>query len=251
MADARISTITPVYNGERYLKEAIDSILSQTYQPAEILVVDDGSTDKTAEIVTGYGTPVRYLWQPNAGAVAAMNRGLSAATGDFIAFLHADDLWHPEKLARQVACFDSRSELDLCISHLQHFWMPELSEEAAQLQNHRWAEPIPGYAGGALLARRSLFTTVGLFNATLQHRWDFDWFLRAADAGAVMELLPDVFMYHRLHRTNLSRHGDADSRDEYLQILKASLDHRRRLHQARPPAYAFPTSKPNDLKRAG
>jgi len=100
MQSPLISCIVPVYNGERYLKEALDSILVQTHCPLEIIVADDGSTDGTASVVAGYGEGVKHLWQPNAGETAARNMGLSAAQGEFVAFLDADDLWHPEKLAR-------------------------------------------------------------------------------------------------------------------------------------------------------
>src|SRR5215510_7858922 len=116
-----ISCIVPVFNGERYLREALDSILVQTYQPLEIIVADDGSTDETAAIVSSYGEQVRHLFQPNAGVAAACNLGLGAAHGEFIAFLAADDLWQPEKLARQMARFRARPELNLCVSYIQNF----------------------------------------------------------------------------------------------------------------------------------
>ena len=98
-----ISCVVPVFNGERYLGEALDSILAQTYRPLELLVVDDGSTDGAAALVTRYRDQTRPLFQPNAGQAAARNLGLSVARGEFVAFLDADDLWHPEKLARQMA----------------------------------------------------------------------------------------------------------------------------------------------------
>src|SRR2546426_10667200 len=98
MKESLISCIVPVFNGERYLHETLNSILAQTYRPLEIIVADDGSTDGTRTIVASYGQQVRYLWQLNAGPAAARNLGLTAAKGEFIAFLDADDLWHPEKL---------------------------------------------------------------------------------------------------------------------------------------------------------
>ena len=89
MSQPLISCIVAVFNGERYLKEALDSILAQTYRPLEILVVDDGSTDRTPEIVSEYSDTVRYFWQSNAGPGAARNAGLKLAKGEFIAFLDA------------------------------------------------------------------------------------------------------------------------------------------------------------------
>ena len=129
-----ISCIVAVYNGERYLGEAIDSILAQTYRPSEIIIVDDGSTDGTAAVVARYGQQVRYVWQPNSGPAAARNLGLDVMQGEFVAFLDADDLWHPEKLAQQMARFRARPELDYCVAHAQNFWVPELQGEALNLR---------------------------------------------------------------------------------------------------------------------
>jgi glycosyltransferase involved in cell wall biosynthesis len=222
-----ISCIIPVYNGEVYLQEALESILAQTYRPLEIIVVDDGSTDGTAALVAGYGDKLRYLFQPNAGTAAACNLGITAADGDFVAFLAADDLWHPEKLSRQISRFQVRPDLDLCVTHVQNFWISELKEEAERFRHHRIAQPLPGYVPQALLARRALFETVGKFNTSLRHADSTDWFLRATDRGAVMELLGDVLVYRRLHQSNLSRQMASISRGEYLNVVKTALDRRR------------------------
>jgi len=227
MQSPLISCNVPVYNGERYLKEALDSILVQTYRPLEIIVVDDGSTDGTAEVVAGYNEGVRYVWQPNSGPAAARNRGLSLVQGEFVAFLDADDLWHPEKLERQMARFQDRSELDYCVAHVQNFWIPELREEAEKFRDHRISKALPGYVSSTLLARRSLFDAVGQLNPTLGHGDSTEWFLRAAECGAVMELLPDVLLYRRLHQANRSRLLASQSRKQFLGILKATLDRRR------------------------
>jgi glycosyltransferase involved in cell wall biosynthesis len=227
MKSPLVSCIVPVFNGEGYLREALDSILAQTYRPMEIIVADDGSTDGTVALVADYGGQVRYLFQPNAGTAAACNLGLTAAQGDFVAFLAADDLWHPEKLSRQISRFQARPDLDLCVTHVQNFWIPELQEEAERFRHHRIAQPLPGYVPQTLLARRALFERVGNFNAALRHADATDWFLRAAERGAVMELLRDVLVYRRLHQRNLSRQMASTSRGEYLNLVKAALDRRR------------------------
>jgi glycosyltransferase involved in cell wall biosynthesis len=227
MGKPLISCIIPVFNGERYLAEALDSILAQTYRPIEIIVVDDGSTDGTRELVASYGDQVRYLWQPNSGPATARNQGLSAASGEFVAFLDADDLWHPEKLERQLARFDARPDLDVCVAHVQNFWILELREEEAQFRDHRVSRPLPGYVTETLLARHTFFEAVGRFNTELNHGDSTDWFLRAAERGAAIELLPDVLSYRRLHQANRSRLLASNSRDEYVKIVKAVLDRRR------------------------
>jgi glycosyltransferase involved in cell wall biosynthesis len=228
MKEPLISCIVPVFNEERYIREALESIHAQTYRPLEVIVADDGSTDTTAAVVSRYGDRVRYLFQPNAGTAAACNLGLRAAQGDFMAFLAADDLWHVDKLARQTNCFKRRPELDLCVTHVQNFWIPELQEEAERFTNHRISQPLPGYVPQTVLARRSLFETVGHFNTALRHADSTDWFLRVIEHGGVIDLLPDVLVYRRIHQSNLSRRMASASREEYVELVKATLDRRRR-----------------------
>ena len=98
MSAPRFSVIIPAYNAEAFIARAIDSVLAQTWPAHEILVVDDGSADSTARIVAGYGEGVRYLRQENAGVSAARNAGARAATGDWLAFLDADDWYYPDRL---------------------------------------------------------------------------------------------------------------------------------------------------------
>ena len=172
---------------------------------------------------------MRYLKQSNTGPAAARNLGLGAANGEFIAFLDADDLWHGEKLERQMARFRARPELDYCVAHAQNFWASELIEEQSRFRDHRIARPLPAYSTTTLLARRRLFDRVGQFDPALPHGDSTEWFLRANESGAVSELLPDVLLYRRLHKGNHSRIGASNSREQYLRIVKASLDRRRRL----------------------
>jgi glycosyltransferase involved in cell wall biosynthesis len=232
MKELLISCIVPVFNGERYIRETLDSILAQTYRPLEVIVADDGSTDDTAMIVSSYGDQVRYLFQPNAGTAAACNLGIRAAQGDFIAFLAADDLWHPEKLSRQISRFQARPDLDICVTHVQNFWIPQLQEEAERSRNDRISQPLPGYVPQTLLARHALFETVGHFNIALRHADSTDWFLRVIEHGGVIDLLPDVLVYRRIHQSNLSRRMASASRQEYVELVKATLDRRRRHEKA-------------------
>ena len=227
-----ISCVVPVFNGERYLRETLDSILAQTYRVLEIIVADDGSTDGSASVVADYGDKARYLRQANMGAPAARNLGIKAARGDFIAFLDADDLWHSRKLERQMARFEARPELQGSITLVQNFWVAELAQEAAHFRDRFLAKPLPGYHSETLLARRSLFDTVGPFNPELRHADKTEWFLRAANKQAAIELLPDILVYRRIHKHNTSRsQGDA-VREEYLRLLKTKIDRQRRQEPA-------------------
>ncbi len=248
MTSSLISCIVPVFNGERYLGEALESILNQTYRPLEIIVADDGSTDGTAAVVARYRDRIRYFKQNNAGAPTARNLGLSVALGEFVAFLDADDLWHPAKLTRQMICFQARPELDVCITHLQNFWVPELEKEKKRFQDHRLAEILPGYVTPTLLARKALFEKVGQFNPALRLGDGTDWFLRAAEHGAVMALLPDVLLYRRMHQANMSmqqesRRMTSSMQNALFQVMKASLDRRRVQKQSGPALLEFPISR--------
>lgn len=224
---ALISCIVPVFNGEKYLQKTMDSILDQSYNPLEIIVVDDGSTDKTAEIVKGYNAYVSYLWQPNKGPTSARNLGLNAAKGEFVTFLDSDDLWHPEKLKRQIDRLHSRPELDICLTHVQNFWIDELADEKYKFRNHRRSKLLPGYTVNSLFTRLSFFEKIGLFDQELEHSADTEWFLRAEEHDAVVEILPDVLVYRRMHSTNHSRIRASNSLNEYLHLVKRSLDRKR------------------------
>lgn len=241
-----ISCIVPVFNGEAYLREALDSILAQSYRPIELVVADDGSTDDTAAIVASYDGAIKYAHQPNKGAPAARNLGLQSASGEFVAFLDADDLWHPEKLARQMELFQAQPDLDVCVTHIQAFWIPSLAHEAELFRGHRLSQPLPGYVTVTMLARRRMFDpdAVGLFETSLNVGDPLDWFLRAGEHGAKFALHPDTLVSRRMHSSNLSweagvRVMTRDMEESVIRVIKASLD-RRRGKTGKPTTLDFP-----------
>lgn len=221
-----VSCVIPVFNGERYLAEALDSALAQTQRPIEIIVSDDGSTDGTADVARGFGDPVVYIHQENAGAPAARNRGITAARGDFVAFLDADDIWRPEKLARQSAAFAARPGLDISTTDYENFWVAELEDEERSLRVRGLQRVMAGYVNQTGMVRRQLFDKVGLFDPTLRHRDGMDWYLRAVEAGAVAEHLPLALTRRRLHYENVSRRRIQDNED-LLRVVKGRLDRGR------------------------
>lgn len=221
-----ISCILPVYNGERFLREAVESVLDQEQGDLELIVVDDGSTDRSLEVLARFGGRLKVFRQDHRGCAAARNLGLKEATGSFVAFQDADDLWMPGKLEMQKARFRARPDLELCVGLIQNFWMEEVAEEGRAYAGQRFAEPVPGFVLPTMLARRSLFDRVGVFNEKLWRGSDTEWFLRAREAGVVDEAPQQLVVKRRLHSGNLTR-GDLANRDTLLASMKASLDRRR------------------------
>jgi glycosyltransferase involved in cell wall biosynthesis len=223
-----VSCIVPCFNGSRFLQECLASVLAQTHRPLEVIVVDDGSTDTSSEVVHRFGDAVNYHRRENGGPAAACNTGLALARGEFIAFLEQDDLWVEGKTERQLAELASHIELDYCVSHVQNFWVPELRDEALRYRDHPVMQPVPGYVVQTLLARRRAFDRVGPFDESLRFACASDWFMRAEEAGCRGGLVPEVLTRRRLHEDNFSRRHRAASRDQFLHVVKAMLDRRRR-----------------------
>jgi glycosyltransferase involved in cell wall biosynthesis len=240
-----VSCVVPVYNGERYLRETLDSILAQTYTRIDLLVVDDGSTDGTARVVREYSSRVRYIVQPNGGLGEARNRGIQEAAGELVAFLDADDLWLEEKLARQVARFEARPELDLCVTAFQNFWMADASADEARFREHAIAQPLTGYVVPTLLSRRSAFDRFGLFDPALRYSPGAPWMVQAVARGAVLEALPEVLMRRRLHGANMSRTASAPSMEGLLHVIKGRLEAERRGRQVPLPDALVPPLPPD------
>jgi glycosyltransferase involved in cell wall biosynthesis len=222
-----VSCIVPVFNGEATLHETLASIRAQTYDRTEIFVVDDGSTDGTQSIARTFGQQVHYVWQRNAGPTAARNTGIRSSRGELVAFLDSDDQWHPEKLARQIARFQSRPALDVSLTLIQNYWDEELREEADRMSGHFRSQPLPGYTSVTLLARRAAFDRVGLYDETIKHGGDADWFARAEESGVRIELVEEVLVYRRLHSGNRSRVWSDRSQEEVLRLMKSIVDRRR------------------------
>jgi len=219
-----ISCVIPVFNGDRYLGEAIDSALSQRYAPLEVIVVDDGSTDRTAQVAAAFGSRISYHHQANGGAASARNRGVRAAQGELIAILDADDLWHPDKLAIQAERFESRPELDVSLTHMRNFWIPELAEEGETL-----GQSLPdGVSIQSLVARRRLFDEYGLFDEAARHKDVVGWLALVVGRGAVVETLAQVTVERRIHHTNLSRRRGTEDADELLKLAHTLISSRRR-----------------------
>jgi glycosyltransferase involved in cell wall biosynthesis len=220
-----LSVIIPVYNGERYLAEALESVLLQTYCPGEVIVVDDGSTDGSAEVARSFAAQVTLCTQPHSGAAAARNKGIELSRGSLLAFLDADDLWVEDKLMRQAAVLHGRPTIDMVFAHVVHFLSPDIDRDV-RARIHCPPQPEPGFVPGAMLIRRKAFQRVGPFETGWRVGEFIDWHARAVDAGLTGVMLPQVLLRRRLHaeNTGIRQRG---ARKDYARILKATLDRRR------------------------
>jgi glycosyltransferase involved in cell wall biosynthesis len=216
-----ISVVIPVFNAAPYVAQAIDSVFSQTLPPDEIVVVDDGSTDATADVVRRYHPRVAYFYQPNQGPGAARNLGIRESKGDLLAFLDADDLWLPEKLLSQKAALDADLSIDLVFCHMSQFREDE-PEKAVEIAGQS-VQPSPLIS--CMLARRTVFDRIGPLRTDLKAEF-VEWYLRAGEADVRMRTLDDLLVKRRLHSANFTL-ANQDLRREYVHLLKASLDRRR------------------------
>lgn len=226
MADSPlISVVIAAYNAERYLAEAVESVLAQTYQPVEIIVVDDGSTDGTLSVAEAYAERVRVEAQPHHGVAATLNHGLALAQGAYLSILDADDLWLPTKLVQQAELLAAQPEIDFVFCLAQNFISPEVdAAQAAQWQVN--FDPAPAYNKGTMLIRRAAFARVGGFDPTWQIGDFLDWYAKAVEAGLTSAMVPQVLYQRRVHGQNLTLRERAKQSD-YIRILKAALDRRR------------------------
>ena len=222
-----ISCVIPVFNGEKYLQETLDSVLAQTYRQLEIIVVDDGSTDTTPEIVQNSSGSITYVRQDNQGVAAAKNTGLRFSRGEFIAILDADDLWHEEKLERQMIKMRQHPEIDLCFTRFQNFWMSELADEEQRYKDSSLNQPSSAWSICTLLAHRSCFQRFGNFYDGTRYLEDMTWCLRASRQGAVIEVLPDILMYRRFNIDSLTRRGRSQYLNGLIPIIKEWRDFQR------------------------
>jgi glycosyltransferase involved in cell wall biosynthesis len=216
--EPRVSVIVPVFNGAATLVDAIESIRAQDV-PVEIIVIDDGSTDDTHQVLEAMDDVVA-IRQDNRGPAAARNNGIVFARAPFIAFLDDDDVWTPQSLERHLRCFDEHPNASIVLGHTAF--------ESLDAAGH-WlpvAEPRMLYHLGASLCRRDTFDRVGMLDPELRSSEDVDWFLRVRDAGLEIVVTPEVAQIHRRNGWNMTR--GKDLRDlGFIEAVKRSLDRRR------------------------
>jgi glycosyltransferase involved in cell wall biosynthesis len=225
MSEPRVSVVIVVHNGERYLAAAIESVLKQRQAGFELIVIDDCSTDASLAISRRFEPPVRCISRKRGGIGAARNAGLAASSGEYLAFLDADDLWTPTALAARLKAFAGDPELDIVFGHVREFISPDLDMRTAERLGCRPGLE-PGYLLGATLIRRDVFERVGSFRQDLATGEFVDWIARAHERGVRERLVGDHVLWRRLHGSN-NGVVRADARTDYARVLKRALDRRR------------------------
>lgn len=216
-----ITVIIPAYNAAKYIALALDSIYAQTLKPNEVIVVDDGSSDNTMEIVSAYQQTISLIQQTHKGAAAARNAGVAASSCEFIAFLDADDLWVEQRLELQMHAFSNNTDLDICFGKFENFFSDELSDsERAGLALPKGQ--ISGASPVSMLARREVFCAIAPFDEQLKVGEFIDWLSRLRDTGCKEIELPQTLFFRRIHQNNTSRNSDSKHLD-YLSVVKAAL----------------------------
>ena len=213
MAPESVSVVIPAYNAERFIGEAIESVLAQTHPPFEVVVVDDGSTDATATVARGY-PGVTLIQRENGGIGAARNTGVAAATGDWLAFLDADDTWPPDRLSALLA------EAEACGADAVFGTVVQFGE------GRQDTAPAHAQLPGAGIFRRTAYDRVGLFREDVKVGEFVDWWARATEAGLTAASIPGVTLRRRIHATNTGI-TQAGSRIDYTRVLRAALERRR------------------------
>jgi glycosyltransferase involved in cell wall biosynthesis len=212
----------PAFDEEEFIDEALTSALAQTYEPIEVIVVDDGSGDRTAEIAATH--EVRLLRRQHSGAAAALNAGLAVARGEYWAVFDADDVMPPDRLAVQVSHLERHPELGVVLGLTEAF-VPSGHPRPGHY-NPAWDDgPFPACTG-SMLVRRAVLEQVGPFDETRSICYDLDWLARAKDAGVRVGQMDGVVLRYRIHAGNVTSDAHAVNR-AMLRVVRESLARRR------------------------
>lgn len=219
MATPLVSVIIPNYNYARFLPQAIDSALAQTYSPVEVIVVDDGSQDDSLTVLKAYGARLRWVSQRNQGVAAARNHGVRLSQGSYLAFLDADDYWLPAKLERQLARLRQNPALGLVYCGTAEFnETGSLSLRQDGIEGAVLADLLllrrPAFFGGGsgFVVPRALFDEVGGFDERLSTSADWDLACRVA-LRRPFGFVPEILLKYRLHRSNMHANVRVMERD--------------------------------------
>lgn len=233
MTIPRVSVLIPVYNAERYLSSAVESVLGQSYRDLEIIAINDGSTDRSASILNEFAARdprVIVISQPNAGISAALNRGLEAASGIYVARMDADDLMAPERIAVQVAFLDENPDIGFCASSVNMIdeagvvfdsYRPQPVTRAALSEMMKAHEAIT-YTHPTVTFRTAIGRSIGGYRREFEPCEDMDFFGRFITSGHAGLVIPEALLNYRVHSGSIS--GSKAARQiETTELVRVNL----------------------------
>jgi glycosyltransferase involved in cell wall biosynthesis len=221
------SVVIPAYNAADTIVPAIESVLAQTVQPKEIIVVDDGSTDETAAVIGEIAPRIAIVRQPNQGPGAATSAGIALATAPYIATLDADDLWLPGKIERQAQCFEAAPETAGVFASARLFRDGGSEGDGGEGATQRlWTRTTLVYRSKAARDVGDFIDLPGRLGETI------DWIARGRDLGHVHVMLDDVLALRRIRPGSLSHSRDANSNRGYLLAVGKAWQRRKRMREA-------------------
>lgn len=216
-----ISVVIPTYNASRFLADAVTSVRQQGYNPLEVIVVDDGSTDETRRMAADW-PDVTYIYQQNRGASEARNTGIMAATGSLLAFLDSDDLWLPDHLRLLLRPLTLNPDAQFVWGTSRVVQFDSDSGQQEKVLDEAW----PGFLIGAGLYRREAFDRVGLYDSDLQICHDTDWYARARHLGVVDIQISDQVLVYRRRAEGLTGNTEVQ-RVDMLSMVRRSINRQR------------------------
>jgi glycosyltransferase involved in cell wall biosynthesis len=238
---AEVAVVIPTYNCARHLTRAIESVLAQTYRDYQVFVIDDGSTDGTDVIMQQYADRITYVQQPNAGAAAARNRGISLSKSRYVAFLDADDVWLPAKLERQMELLNSQPEVGLVCSDflMEGVLYTSQNDHPTRALSGHYFEYLLRHCfifTSAVVVRRQCLDETGAFNESLKVCEDYNLWLRIASRWPVAAI-PEIFVHKYNSLGSLSASSSIEERLHYgiaafehvLLVSTGLSDHERRV----------------------
>lgn len=208
-----VTVIVPVWNAVTYLDAALQSVWKQGLNSLQLIVIDDGSTDGTTNLIASYGTDIVAIHQSNQGPAAARNSGLRVADGEFVAFIDADDLWSDGRLNQQIRYLQSNPETDIVQGRIQYI-------RASTEQLQPYADPFFALSLASGLFRKRAFQAVGLLDESLRYCEDVDWFVRARSKQLRVGQIEAVTLYYRQHAHNATRHQDRVRKSTLRVLMK-------------------------------
>ncbi len=223
-----ITVVIPTYNRANLIKDAIKTVFSQTYQKFEIIIVDDGSEDNTSEVIKNLTDErIKYIYQKNSGVSSARNNGIKNAKGEYIAFLDSDDLWHPQKLEKQLSVLENNPNIGLVTSSSKYITFEKkfIKIKKHCAEGNILLNPDRVFCGTpTLLIRKNIFEKSGLFDETMNFCEDWDLFFRISLICGVYSI-PEVLTYVRSHKESLSKSSPVGQfREGYLKFLDKSFN---------------------------